>query len=145
MKNIGSNKKKVFVSGCFDMLHSGHVEFFRRASKYGDLYVSIGSDKTVRELKNRPTICSEKERLFMVGSIKYVYKAFIARGSGQLDFLKKVKKINPDYFIVNKDGDKPEKRELCRKLNIKYVVLKRSSAKGITPRSTTEIRRMLAL
>ncbi|WP_418327115.1 hypothetical protein [Segatella sp.] len=32
-------KKKVFVSGCYDLLHSGHVEFFQQASQYGDLYV----------------------------------------------------------------------------------------------------------
>ena len=38
--------KKVFVSGCYDLLHSGHVEFFQQASRYGDLYVGIGSDAT---------------------------------------------------------------------------------------------------
>ena len=36
--------KKVFVSGCYDMLHSGHVAFFKEASTHGDLYVGIGSD-----------------------------------------------------------------------------------------------------
>ena len=39
--------KKAFVSGCFDMLHSGHVEFFRQASAFGDLYVALGSDRTI--------------------------------------------------------------------------------------------------
>ena len=39
--------KKVFVSGCYDLLHSGHVEFFRQAAQYGDLYVGIGSDATI--------------------------------------------------------------------------------------------------
>ena len=33
--------KKVFVSGCYDLLHSGHVEFFQQASRYGDLYVGL--------------------------------------------------------------------------------------------------------
>ena len=47
---------KVFVSGCYDMLHSGHVAFFEEAATYGDLYVGIGSDKTIFELKNRKTI-----------------------------------------------------------------------------------------
>jgi len=37
--------KKVFVSGCFDLLHSGHIAFFQEASAFGDLYVAIGSDK----------------------------------------------------------------------------------------------------
>ena len=42
-------KKKVFVSGCYDMLHSGHVAFFTEAASHGDLYVGIGSDKTIFE------------------------------------------------------------------------------------------------
>ena len=46
-------KKKVFVSGCYDMLHSGHVAFFEEAASYGDLYVGIGSDQTILELKGR--------------------------------------------------------------------------------------------
>lgn len=54
---------KVFVSGCFDMLHSGHVAFFKEASTHGDLYVGIGSDNTIMELKARHTINSEQERL----------------------------------------------------------------------------------
>ena len=50
--------KKVFVSGCYDMLHSGHVAFFNEAASYGDLYVGIGSDNTINELKARRTINS---------------------------------------------------------------------------------------
>ena len=58
--------KKVFVSGCYDMLHSGHVAFFEEAARYGDLYVGIGSDKTIFELKARKTINTDAERLYMV-------------------------------------------------------------------------------
>ena len=50
------SNKKVFVSGCYDLLHSGHVEFFRQASQYGDLYVGIGSDKTIEALKGHKTM-----------------------------------------------------------------------------------------
>jgi len=47
--------KKVFVSGCFDMLHSGHVCFLEQAARYGDLYVGIGSDQTIKQLKGSYT------------------------------------------------------------------------------------------
>lgn len=67
--------KKVFVSGCYDMLHSGHVAFFEEAASYGDLYVGIGSDKTINELKARKTINSDAERLYMVKSLKAVKDA----------------------------------------------------------------------
>ncbi len=50
----------VFISGCFDMLHAGHVEFFQRAATLGDqLYVALGCDRTVYDLKGRPPINSE--------------------------------------------------------------------------------------
>lgn len=45
--------KKDFVSGCYDLLHSGHVEFFRQASEYGDLYVGICSDETILRIVDR--------------------------------------------------------------------------------------------
>ena len=43
--------KKVMVSGCYDLLHSGHVVFFETAAKYGELYVCLGSDKNIELLK----------------------------------------------------------------------------------------------
>ena len=100
---------KVFVSGCFDVLHSGHIRFFEEASQYGDLYVSIGSDKTVLELKNRPTLYNENERLYMVSAIRFVHKAFVAKGAGKLDFMEELKEVMPDVFFVNSDGDSDEK------------------------------------
>ncbi len=77
---------KVFVSGCYDLLHSGHIEFFQEAADYGDLYVALGSDKTVFDLKGRVPINNEQERLFMIQAVSCVKKAFISRGSGLLDF-----------------------------------------------------------
>jgi cytidyltransferase-like protein len=44
------------VSGCFDLLHSGHVEFFRQAAELGDLYVRLGTDANVKALKNHVTM-----------------------------------------------------------------------------------------
>jgi cytidyltransferase-like protein len=45
--------KKVFVTGCFDLLHSGHIAFLKEAAMFGDLYVCIGSDENVFNLKGR--------------------------------------------------------------------------------------------
>ena len=88
--------KKVFVSGCYDLLHSGHVEFFRQASQFGDLYVGIGSDATVLHYKNHKTLYPEQERLFMVKSIRYVKDAFINQGDGVMDFIPTVEAVKPD-------------------------------------------------
>jgi cytidyltransferase-like protein len=132
--------KKVFVSGCYDMLHSGHVEFFREASVYGDLYVALGSDKTVFELKGRLPVNTELERLFMVKAISYVKDAFISKGAGALDFEQELRTLQPDYLIVNEDGHIPEKKKLCGELGIEYVILNRKPYKDIPERSTTILR-----
>ncbi len=132
--------KKVFVSGCFDMLHSGHVEFFRQAAQYGDLYVALGSDKTIFDLKGRETVNSEDERLFMVKSVSFVKDAFISRGSGILDFEVELRQLRPDCLVTNSDGHLPEKRDLCVELGVEYVVLERQPHEGFEPRSTTDLR-----
>ena len=96
--------KKVFVSGCYDLLHSGHVEFFQQASRYGDLYVGIGSDATYLEYKHRKPMFPQEERLFMVKNIKAVKDAYINEGSGVIDFLPTLDKVKPDVFVVNAEG-----------------------------------------
>lgn len=132
--------KKVFVSGCYDMLHSGHVAFFKEASQYGDLYVGIGSDATIFQLKARKTICSENERLYMVRSIRYVKEAYINPGSGMMDFIETVDRIKPDIFVVNEDGGSETKRQFCAERGIEYVVLQREPDAGLEARSTTSLR-----
>ncbi len=132
--------KKVLVSGCFDLLHSGHVAFFKDAAAYGDLYVALGSDRTLYELKGRVPINDEQERLFMVKAIRDVTDAFISRGSGLLDFLDEFKTLQPDIFIVNADGDTPAKRQLCAEHGVEYIVLTREPAAGLAARSTTALR-----
>ncbi|HEY9076363.1 MAG TPA: adenylyltransferase/cytidyltransferase family protein [Anaerolineaceae bacterium] len=132
--------KKVFISGCYDLLHSGHVEFFQQAAAYGDLYVALGSDKTVYELKGRVPVNSEEERLFMVQSVSCVKKAFISRGSGMLDFLGELDEIKPDIFIVNEDGNTPDKQKVCQERGIQYIVLHRTPHSGLVARSTTSLR-----
>ena len=135
--------KKVFVSGCYDLLHSGHVEFFRQASQYGDLYVGIGSDKTILDYKHHKTLYSEQERLFMVKSIRYVKDAYINAGAGIMDFIPTVEFLQPDILVVNEDGSCDTKREFCEERGIEYVVLKRTPNEGLKARSSTDIKKAL--
>ena len=134
------SKKKVFVSGCYDLLHSGHVEFFRQAAQYGDLYVGIGSDATILGYKHHRTVYSEQERLFMVKSIRYVKDAFINAGSGIMDFVPTVDALQPDILVVNEDGGSEEKRRFCAERGIEYVVLQRTPQDGLQARSSTALK-----
>ena len=133
--------KKVFVSGCYDLLHSGHVEFFRQAAQFGDLYVGIGSDATILEYKHHKPVYSEQERLFMVKSIRYVKDAYINAGSGVMDFVPTVEALKPDFLVVNEDGGSEEKRRFCEEHGIGYVVLKRVPQDGLQARSSTDLKK----
>jgi len=133
--------KKVFVSGCYDMLHSGHVAFFEEAAGYGDLYVGIGSDQTIYELKARKTINTDEERLYMVKALRAVKDAWINKGSGVIDFLEEIKTLRPDIFFVNSDGHSPIKEQLCNELGIEYIVSKRLPHGSLPVRSTTALRK----
>jgi cytidyltransferase-like protein len=136
------NRKKVFVSGCFDLLHSGHIAFLKEASQFGDLYVGLGSDKTIFDLKGRRTINSEDERLFMLEALSCVHKVKVNAGNGILDFLGDMKSMRPDIFIVNEDGHTPEKEQICKDLGIEYKVLHRIPYANLPVRSTTSLRKV---
>ena len=136
-------RKKVFVSGCFDVLHSGHIAFLEEAASYGDVYVSLGSDKTILELKNRPTLYNEQERKYMLEAVRFVKKVYIGPGSGKLDFAPLLDVVQPDIFFVNADGTNDEKRAFVEARGIRYITSSRTPHAGLPERSTTAIREKL--
>ncbi len=135
------NNKKVLVSGCYDLLHSGHIAFFKTASLSGNLYVAIGRDDNLLLLKGKRPVFSEEERLYIVKSIRFVYDAFLASGNGLLDFEPDMRRIKPDIFIVNHDGHTPDKENLCKMLGIEYIVLERIPEPGLPARSSSATKR----
>lgn len=138
-KNTAS-PKKVFVTGCFDLLHSGHMAFISEAAGYGDLYVCIGSDENVQDLKGRYPVNNQDERAYTLNALQAVKECRINTGFGILDFLDEIELIKPDIFVVNEDGNTPSKAELCRQRGIEYKVLKRIPHSGLPRRSTTDLR-----
>ena len=136
--------KKVFVSGCYDLLHSGHVEFFQQASQFGDLYVGIGSDATYLEYKHRKPMFPQEERLFMVKNIKAVKEAYINEGSGVIDFIPTLDIVQPDIFVVNAEGGSDAKRQLCEARGIQYVELQRTPHEGLQARSSSSLKAALS-
>jgi cytidyltransferase-like protein len=136
-----SSARKVLATGCFDWFHSGHVRFFEESSSLGDLYVVVGHDENVRLLKGEGhPLFPEQERRYMVGSIRFVKQALVSSGNGWMDAEPEIEAIKPDLYVVNEDGDKPEKREFCREHGLEYVVLKRTPAAGLPRRESTHLR-----
>ncbi len=136
-----SKIKKVVVSGCFDWVHSGHIRFFEEVSAYGELHVVIGHDENLRLLKGAGhPMFPQEERRYWVQSIRFVKETLISSGHGWLDAEPEILKIKPEIFVVNEDGDKPEKHDFCRKHGIEYLVLKRQPKPGLPIRISTELR-----
>jgi len=136
-----SLRKKVIVTGCFDWFHSGHVRFFEEVSQLGDMYVVVGHDANVRLLKGEGhPLFPQEERRYMVQSVRYVKQAILSTGDGWMDAEPEIALIKPDIYVVNEDGDKPEKRSFCEAHGIQYVVLKRIPKEGLPQRQSTDLR-----
>ena len=134
-------RNRVIVTGCYDWFHSGHVRFFEEASALGDLYVVVGHDANIALLKGEGhPLLSQDERLYMVHSVRYVRQAMISTGHGWLDAEPEIVLLKPHLYVVNEDGDKPEKRAFCAEHGIEYVVLKRIPKEGLPKRESTDLR-----
>jgi rfaE bifunctional protein nucleotidyltransferase chain/domain len=95
--------KKVWMNGCFDVLHHAHFKMIEFASTFGDLLViGIDSDKRVKELKgdDRP-FHSEEERKYNLEQIKGVKKVVIFDSAKILEEL--IKTYEPDVFVIGSD------------------------------------------
>lgn len=136
-----STSRKIIVTGCYDWFHSGHVAFFEEVSGHGDLYVVVGHDANIELLKGKGhPLIPEKERRYVVQSIRYVKQALISTGHGWMDAEPEIEKLKPDAYAVNEDGDVPEKREFCAKHNLEYIVLERVPKEGLPKRESTALR-----
>jgi cytidyltransferase-like protein len=136
-----SGKKKVIVTGCYDWLHSGHVRFFEEASQYGELYVAVGHDANLRLLKGEShPLFGQDQRRYMVQAVRFVHQALVTTGEGWMDAAPEIAALRPDIYLVNQDGDQPEKRQFCLEHGLEYVVLKRLPKAGLPRRVSTELR-----
>lgn len=95
--------KLIFVNGCFDVLHRGHIELFKYARFLGDkLIVAIDSDDRISLLKgkSRP-FNNQEDRKFVLESIRYIDKVIIFNNEKELEDL--TCKYNPDIMVVGSD------------------------------------------
>tara|TARA_R100001086_G_C11839007_1_gene258606 strand:+ start:1233 stop:1628 length:396 start_codon:yes stop_codon:yes gene_type:complete len=95
--------KTVWVNGCFDVLHRGHVQLLRYAASLGDkLIVAIDSDKKVK-LDKGPTrpYNSQEDRKYFLESIRYVDEVLIFNSKDELKNL--IKLTSPDIMVVGSD------------------------------------------
>ena len=82
----------------------------------------------------------EEERRYMVQSIRFVKQALISSGKGWMDAEPEIDSLLPNYYVVNEDGDKPEKQAFCSEHGIEYKVLKRLPKPGLPQRASSSLR-----
>lgn len=136
---------KVFVSGCYDIVHAGHVQFFREARALGDhLTVSFASADVLWIHKHRKSSLPDDHKRALIASMKMVDDVVVGRGMGEgLDFKEDFLRIRPNILAVTED-DKyaPLKRALCAEVGAEYVVLPKTPPE-FPPISTSEIVRYI--
>lgn len=133
--------KKVFVSGCYDILHAGHIQFFEEAKALGDyLIVSFASEDVLWHHKQRKPSIPDQHKKVLIENLRGVDQVIIGTCMKKgLDFEKEFLELKPDILAVTDDdlyGD--VKRELCAKVGAKYVVLPKTAPK-FEPVSTSLI------
>ncbi|PIN87684.1 FAD synthase [Candidatus Woesearchaeota archaeon CG10_big_fil_rev_8_21_14_0_10_32_24] len=111
--------KKVMCFGTFDLLHVGHLDYFKQAKEYGDyLIVVIARDKTKElEQEKKDVAFCEHERLQLISSIKIVDEAVLGYPE---DHFKIIEEKKPDIIFLGYDHPKIEE-SLKEKFNIEIL------------------------
>ena len=137
--------KKVFVSGCYDILHAGHVEFFKQAKALGDyLIVSFASDAVLQKYKGRKSALPEKHKQYLLESLRMVDEVVMGNNTEDpvFDFKDEFLRLKPSLLVSTiDDKNSDKKREFCKRHGAEYVQLPKDLT--FEPISTTEIRKRI--
>ncbi len=132
---------RVFVSGCYDILHAGHVQFFREARALGDhLTVCFASNEVLWHHKQRRSSLPDEHKRALIAAMEMVDEVVVGEGMDEgIDFKEHFLRLRPDILAVTED-DKyaPLKRALCAEVGAKYVVMAKTPPQ-FPPISTTQI------
>ena len=131
----------VFTSGCYDILHAGHIQFFKEAKALGDhLTVCFASDEVLWEHKKRRTSIPQDHKLALMTALEVVDQVVI--GSCEdlgLDFKEHFLKLRPDILVVTEDDQyEAIKRALCEEIGATYIALPKTPPQ-FTPISSSSI------
>ena len=136
---------RVFVSGCYDILHAGHVQFFREARALGDhLTVCFASNDVLWLHKQRRSSLPDEHKRTLIAALEMVDEVVVGEGHEEgIDFREHFLRLRPNILAVTED-DKygPLKRTLCAEVGARYVVMAKTPPQ-FPPISTTQIVRFI--
>ena len=116
------NKIRVAVSGYFDPIHIGHLEYLRMAKELGDSLVVIVNNNYQCKLKKGKHFMDENDRVEIVKALRFVDEVFLSIDNDRT-VCKSLEEIKPDIFANGGDRAASEVPEtpVCKKFNIKMV------------------------
>ena len=116
------NKIRVAVSGYFDPIHIGHLEYLRMAKELGDSLVVIVNNNYQCKLKKGKHFMDENDRVEIVKALRFVDEVFLSVDKDRT-VCKSLEEIKPDIFANGGDRATIEVPEtpVCKKFNIKMV------------------------
>jgi cytidyltransferase-like protein len=114
--------KVVAISGYFDPIHVGHLEYINMAKKLGDKLVVIVNNNYQCELKKGKPFMDEKDRVIIVSNLKNVDEVFLSIDKDKT-VCASLEKIKPDIFANGGDRKNYEIPEsvICKKYDIKII------------------------
>ena len=122
---------KVMVSGTYNLLHAGHIQFFKDAKALGDyLVVTFCSEKNLMLYKGYKSSLPDDNKQVLLEAIRYVDRVYKGTDDGGVwDFLPAFLAEKPDILVITED-DKAmeEKRKLCEQHNVKLVIIPKTNS-----------------
>ena len=114
--------KKIAISGYFDPIHVGHIEYINNAKKLGDWLIVIVNNNKQCVLKKGKHFMDENDRLLIVKNIKAVDEVFLSVDDDKT-VCKSLNTVNPDVFANGGDRKKYEipESKVCRENNIEII------------------------
>lgn len=122
---------RVLVFGTYDVIHPGHIHFFKESKKFGDkLIVVVARDTTVEKVKGKLPLHDEQERLRQVSSLDVVDKAVLGKEGDKYAI---IEEIRPAVICIGYDQDSftNNLQEELLNRNLKTKIVKFS--KGLNP------------
>jgi cytidyltransferase-like protein len=136
---------RVFVSGCYDIVHAGHVQFFREARALGDhLTVSFASSEVLWIHKQRRSSLPDEHKKALIEALECVDEVVVGRGLEEgIDFREDFLRIRPQILAVTDDDKYTDlKKALCAEAGARYVRLPKTPPQ-FKPISTSDIVRWI--
>lgn len=139
--------RKVFVSGAFNVLHAGHICFFREAKALGDyLIVSFPPADLLWKLYDKKSVLEDGDKLALLESLSMIDEVVLSTDENpELSFRSAFLRLQPDILAVTTDDlYKEAKAALCRETGARFVVLEKTPPSTRQTSSTELVERIKA-